>query len=351
MFFVRADGNAQMGAGHLMRCLTVAEEIKKKQAVTVLCGDTASASLAESLGFRAFVLGEIPFSPEEAQKICRLIQKLRDGKQAMAEDMLLADSYLLADGYVAALSGAVKVICFDDMAKQAYPHAWKIVNYNIFAHREQYEKLYEGISGGENGLPDFLLGASYIPLRPQFTGLHYRVRDRAGEMLITTGGGDEKNIAGEILRRLLSVSGLEEAVFHVVNGAFSPNYAELTELEQCDRRVKIHKNVENMAALMLRCDLAVTAGGTTVYELCAAGVPFVCFSYAENQKRLAAYMAELGMGAGDYTQAPETVLNNIAVSAGRLWADREARMRLSQKERELVDGQGSKRLAKAFLGE
>lgn len=350
MFFVRADGNAQMGAGHLMRCLTVAEEIKKKQAVTVLCGDTASASLAESLGFRAFVLGEIPFSPEEAQKICRLIQKLRDGKQAMAEDMLLADSYLLADGYVAALSGAVKVICFDDMAKQAYPHAWKIVNYNIFAQKEQYEKLY-GASGGENVQPEFLLGASYIPLRPQFTGLHYRVRDRAGEILITTGGGDEKNIAGEILRRLLSHSGLEEAVFHVVNGAFSPNYSRLKELEQCDKRVKIHKNVENMAALMLCCDLAVTAGGTTVYELCAAGVPFVCFSYAENQKRLGAYMAELGMGAGDYTQAPEKVLNNITAAAGRLWTDREARMRLSQKERELVDGQGSKRLAKAFLGE
>lgn len=78
MFYIRADGNAKTGAGHIMRCLTIAEEIKKKNAVTFLCADEASASLVKKNGFPCRVLGATPFSDEELSLIAAIIEESRE---------------------------------------------------------------------------------------------------------------------------------------------------------------------------------------------------------------------------------------------------------------------------------
>ncbi|MBQ7955119.1 MAG: UDP-2,4-diacetamido-2,4,6-trideoxy-beta-L-altropyranose hydrolase [Lachnospiraceae bacterium] len=339
MFFVRADGNAAIGAGHLMRCLTVAEEIKKKQDVCVLCGDEASAALAESYGYETKVLGELPFSVREAEKICGLLQGDK-------QDKLLVDSYLISKEYVSCLTQKAFVICFDDMADKILP-ADMVVNYNVFATKKRYHLLYEGVEKK----PEFLLGASYIPLREQFRGAKENVRWQFTDVLITTGGGDEKNHAGTILESLLKRKELENVTFHVVCGAFSPNYEKLTEVSENNGRVVLHKNVKDMAGLMQKCDGAVTAGGTTVYELCALGVPMVAFSYAENQKQLVSYLAKLdrGLGAGYLPDEPWEVIENIVCAVAEMATSASRRTELIKTEKSLVDGMGAVRLAGKFM--
>ena len=106
-----------------------------------------------------------------------------------------------------------------------------------------------------------------------------------------------------------------------------------------------------MAKLMLQCDLAVTAGGTTVYELCALGVPFVCFSYAENQEALTEYAGrqKIGLCAGKYHGDSAGTLDNIGNLVRRAAEDWQLRRQLSQRAKGLVDGLGAKRLAEGML--
>lgn len=115
-------------------------------------------------------------------------------------------------------------------------------------------------------------------------------------------------------------------------------------------RVKVHRQVTDMAGLMRGCDLAVTAGGTTVYELCALGVPFVCFSYAENQEALTAYVGQgdMGWNAGEFHHDPKGTLERIDSLVRQALARPGLRQRMSARARVLVDGRGAKRLAEAL---
>lgn len=75
-------------------------------------------------------------------------------------------------------------------------------------------------------------------------------------------------------------------------GRFNPNREKLEQYASEQNNVVLHCDVKDMAGLMTACQLAVTAGGTTIYELSVLGVPFVCFSYAENQEGLTEWLGK-----------------------------------------------------------
>lgn len=367
MLYVRADGSAKTGAGHLMRCLTVADEAAERSGVCFLCGDEASAAFAAGRGYEARVLSAEPFSAAEAEEICSLV----GGKRPV----LLADSYLITPTYVEALSACCDVALLDDMAAQPFFGARWIINYNFFADGDRYRRLY----GSRAVSPAFLLGAAYIPLRPQFrncrrdgreSGESFRgglQRDSKGgsqgcsrggalgeprRVLITAGGGDHRNITGAVLECLMREEKLKKTELHVICGAFSPNLDSVQHLARLRDMIYVHQNVQDMAGLMARCDAAVTAGGTTVYELCAVGVPFVAFSYADNQEALVRYAGTCGIGidAGDYRLETGEILRRIREGVVRLLdGDREAE-RFRRTAMEHVDGCGARRIIREIYG-
>lgn len=347
MLYVRADGSAKTGAGHLMRCLTVADEAAERSEVCFLCGDDASAAFAAGRGYVARVLSAEPFSAAEAGEICGLV--------GGEKPVLLADSYLITRAYVEKLSACCEVALLDDMAAQPFFGAHWIINYNFFADEDRYRQLY----GGRAVSPAFLLGAEYIPLRPQFRNCRRDGREGKGyslgeprRVLITAGGGDHRNITGAVLECLMREEKLKKTELHVICGAFSPNLDSVQHLARLRDMIYVHQNVQDMAGLMARCDAAVTAGGTTVYELCAVGVPFVAFSYADNQEALVRYAGACGIGidAGDYRLETGEVLRRIRDGVVRLLdGDREAeRFRRAAMER--VDGCGARRIIGEIYG-
>ena len=91
----------------------------------------------------------------------------------------------------------------------------------------------------------------------------------------------------------------------------------------------------------------MSAGGSTIYELCAAGVPFVCFSYAENQEALAEYIGanEIAKSAGAWHKDDRACREEIGRQFEELCADTALRQRISAMERKLIDGRGAERLA------
>ena len=328
---IRADGNADIGAGHLMRCLTIAEEIRERERVIFWCADEDSAAQVRSRGYEVLVLGT-----DYRDMLSEL--PLLEKAAGSGGKIFLVDSYYVSAEYLQALRAYGSVYLLEDVPG----NTWQvdgIINYNAFAGVEDYRKVY----GQSSRL---YIGAAYVPLRRQFTQRDYRVRGQVKELLITTGGGDRENIAGRILE---TIEGMDCKV-NVISGPYNPHGEWLNRYAASHPRVTVHRQVTEMAELMLRSDLAVTAGGTTIYELCALGVPFVCFSYAGNQEALTAYAGrqEIGLNAGKFHCDPKGTLECIGSLTRQAAADMELRRRISRRARAVVDGAGAKRLAAAL---
>lgn len=338
MYFVRADGNAKIGAGHMMRCLTIIEELVRltgaKDEILFVCADDASASLVRERGFRAKSLGTDYRDMESELPAWRALISEKE------VHTILVDSYYVTEIYLQKLREYGRLILLDDMQQKAFP-VDAIVNYNIFAREEQYRQLYS-----ENKV-EYYIGGSYVPVRPQFLNVEYCVTNRVSDVLITTGGGDVDNIAGAVLEAIYD----RKLNYHLITGKFNPHLEKLEQFALCCKNVHIYHDVKDMAGIMQKCDIAITAGGTTIYELSAIGVPFICFSYAENQEALTSYIGEYDIAcfAGAYHRAPKQVLERMAFLVSELCEDKKKRIMCNEKERKLIDGMGAERLARVML--
>ena len=396
MYYFRADGNAKIGAGHLMRCLTIAGALAEKcgttEEILFLCADEESAGLAERQGFRTRVLYtdyqkmetelgilvEIlkekvpgtecmkadPFPAEPKRETAETFfeQKAGEGAEAALmkrHNILVVDSYYVTEKYLKAVSRFASVLLLDDMGERAWP-VDGILNYNAFAEPEYYRSLYAAASKE----PLYGIGSSFVPLRSQFQNVPYKIRETVQNVLITTGGGDSDNIAGQIWENLYQ----EDVAYHVVIGRFNPYFswwdekaAECSKEPECpdagvmqDRkpgkaaacRLYLHTDVQDMAGLMAQCDLAVTAGGTTIYELAAVGVPFLCFSYAENQEALTEYIGrkQIAGYCGAWHKGKEAVLEALKTQMA-VCRSKAVREHMSWEEKRMTDGGGASRCA------
>lgn len=355
MYYFRADGNAVTGAGHLMRCLTIAEELKKlpkADEICFLCADEASAELVTQRGFAVRILHTDYRNMEEELPVLKEVF-------GSEEPVFLVDSYHVTDAYLEALRSYGRVYLMDDMGKKLYP-VDGVINYNAFADKTYYENLY----GGKKVI--LAIGSEYVPVRPQFMNVPYEVREQVKEVLITTGGGDHDNIAAAVYEAIRR----PDCHYHVIVGQFNQYFSRWKQLELENEQIHVHHNVTDMASLMRQCDLAVTAGGTTIYELAAIGVPFLCFSYAENQEALTAYIGRENIAGycGAYHLKPQETLNCMSRLAGLMCegvksegqdvgangaaelAGVALRRKMYQREKEMIDGLGAGRIAKLLTG-
>lgn len=329
--FVRADGNATIGIGHLMRTMAVTECLKEDMEILFLCAMEESASFVRSKGYRAIALNT---ELESMEAELPFLEEFFSGE--VQRGILLADSYCVTDHYLKALSQHCFVILFDDLGEHRYP-VDGLINYHCYVDRDWYGQNY--------GTELTLLGPSFVPLRREFGGARAKnASRRTRHVLLTTGGGDSTNIGGKILERIYR----EDMVFHWILGPFSPNFSWAQEFSKDKPGVMLEKNVVNMAELMAECDLCITAGGSTVYELCAMEVPMIVFSYARNQEKLTAFIGEnkCGLYAGAFDKAPDECLNLIEEQFHRLRKESDLRKALADRAKSLVDGKGSDRIAR-----
>ncbi|MCM1568069.1 MAG: UDP-2,4-diacetamido-2,4,6-trideoxy-beta-L-altropyranose hydrolase [Roseburia sp.] len=342
-FIFRADGNAEIGAGHLMRCLTIASALRERlctdEGICFVCADEGSGHFVRQRGFRVLLTGTD----------YRLMETELSFWEGFAEGMeaprcILIDSYYVTKDYIMALKQYGRTALLEDKGERALP-VELLINYHIYADRELYDKLYRGQA------VRLCLGAGYVPLREEFRKASYQIRDCVKDVLITTGGGDKDNIGGAVLKELISsASGI---TWHLVVGSFHPHLEELRQMEAQLSNVVIEQDVQHMAELMTKCDICVSAGGTTLYELAALGVPFICFSYAENQETLTEYIGahDIAGFAGAWHRDEGETLGNIRGFFLELLASLEKRSRYHKNERALIDGQGAGRIAKALAEE
>lgn len=338
MIWIRADAGKEIGTGHVMRCLSIASALKERgqEVLFVLADDEAAGLLAARR--QEYTVLHTAYSRME-EELSLLLPMLEEKRP----DLLLVDSYFVTPDYLWQVGNYTKTAYVDDTF--SFPHPVDVViNYNIYGDRLPYK---------EKALPrnkEFLLGCDYVPLRKEFGEKTYQVKEQAKDVLITTGGSDKYNLACRILEEALACSEIKSLTYHVISGAFNVNHEELQKLADRHPNVFLYRNVANMAELMEKCDIAVTAGGSTMYELCAVGVPIISFSFVDNQEKTVETFVEKGLVCygGNYLKEKNQMSARIA-EAIRYLKESGRRQAYSQREKSLVDGAGADRIAERLI--
>lgn len=335
---IRTDGNPDIATGHLMRCLSVAQALRDKEVpVFFAVADEVSAGLLRNFfrfeeEFPIYLLHTDYRCPEsEAAPLSSLFSKTAIGG-------ILVDSYFITPAYLEMLKDKAGTAYIDDLYSFDYP-VDLLINYDAVVPSAFYHKAERT-----------LFGLAYTPLRKQFAGIRPLVRPRVKEVLISTGGTDPCRLAESLVSLLLNSPESRDWCCHVLAGPMHPGREALEQLALSHPGLILHGHEEQMAALMQRCDLAVSAAGTTLCELCAAGVPSVSFTMADNQL-VTARQLEASAAipyAGDVRTA-ENLPSVLCRTLYRLASDYEGRKSQSSSMHRLIDGNGAVRIADALI--
>ncbi len=386
LIYLRTDGNKNIASGHLTRCLSLALACRQLgMDVHFLVSDEESLSLLQSI-WESWAKTEEkirePFTLQTAFAVTKLKTASYDclekelpeltallsapvcgafsSANASSENdicvtskrpVLLIDSYYVTEAYLSALKPFAAIAYLDDLRLFDYP-VDLLVNYDVIPKSEL--PAYRAACQNAGRL---LLGAAYTPLRSQFQGKQITIKKHVGNILITTGGSDPYHFCLSFIHKLKILNSenpriFSDTVFHIIIGKLNDDkdalYARARELPF----LKLHENVSDMAALMLGCDFAVSAAGTTLYELCALGVPSVSFTMADNQTASAKAFADAGAipFAGDIRENPDEVLAMILGLIKDFHDGNSYHRRKSAQTamRRLVDGSGALRIAQAL---
>lgn len=343
MYIIRADGNAAVGMGHVMRCLSIADAMKEagiEPLFMTACADCIS--MIKNRGYQTYLL-HTDYQNMEAE--LPIIQGYLQGQEK--SHVILVDSYQVTWQYYLGLKELAKVACLEDMG-QSYP-VDLLINYNIYAPALLYDNKI---------VQEALLGTKYQPLRKEFQkDAAVEIKRKITNVMITTGGNDPYFAAQSITDAFLADKKLQAAglVYHIISGPFNIHAQDLHRLYDEEPCVVIQEHVTCMKDIMEQCDVVISAAGSTIYEVCALGIPLIAFYYAENQRQGAEALAQRThvINCGNYAQKPHETVQAAQEALLRCVEEDKYRYCLQQEERRLVDGAGAARIAQALkqLGE
>jgi len=276
LLLIRADASADIGTGHVMRCLALAQAWQDAGGPVLFLAALIPSQLAARLQREnvAFIqLNAARGSAEDAAETTRIAQE-------RGAAWVVLDGYSFDAAYAAVLrSAGLRLLAIDDMAHlDRYP-VDVLLNQNLSADAA----LYAGKVGPETAL---LLGPRYSVLRREFRLATPRT-PRSGRsnlrVLVSFGGGDAENFTSTVLRNL-AASNQRALEVVALAGAANPHVSGLKQLAgtlpfHCELRV----NESNVASVMAWADGAITAAGSTVWELAAMQLPALIGAHEENQ--------------------------------------------------------------------
>lgn len=340
MLYIRADANDTIASGHIMRCLSIAQALRSLgEESTFIIADMKAVFLLEEKEF-SYICLDCDWQDKEGEleTLLSVIEKNKIKK-------ILIDSYQITDQYLAKLKKAVTVCYIDDL-NISPEFVDVLICYSIIYEQMNYGKGYKGAT-------KLLLGPRYTPLRQEFIDKYHAVKPVAENVLLTTGGSDPCHVSLAFLRECIKRKDMWGLQYHVIVGGFyEPSLkADLVQLQSRYPNIFLYENISNMADVMSICDLAISAGGSTLLELCACGVPTICFAFADNQVESAKYLKNHGVldYVGDAREefcGMTEVVRLLVDGINRLINEKSLRKMISAEMKKITDGMGALRIAK-----
>ncbi|MEJ0066664.1 MAG: UDP-2,4-diacetamido-2,4,6-trideoxy-beta-L-altropyranose hydrolase [Caulobacteraceae bacterium] len=282
-----ADAGAEVGGGHVMRCLTLAGALTERGAECAFVESRAAAPILRRFGWPAQTL----LAMADAQELPDLVRFGRDFADLFQADMVVVDHYKMGAAEETELRGPHRrIVVVDDLADRE--HASDVlIDPGFGRRRDHYADFVR-----ENCLT--MIGPSHALVRPEFAqarprALSRRARhDPVRRVLVSFGLTDVGGITGRAVAALADRIG--DARLDVALGPGAPSLGALAALAEQDRRIHLHVDVQDMVALAAEADAALGAGGSSVWERACLGLPTATVVLADNQAEMIARLAQAG---------------------------------------------------------
>lgn len=337
---IRADASTRIGTGHIMRCIALAQAWQDQG------GNVTFLSHCDSKALRQRIIDEgLGFIPIEKPHpdVHDLDYTLETFKQFKAQNSelktwVILDGYHFTSDYQEEIRKAgYGVLVLDDYNHLPHYHADILLNQNIHGPKLSY-------SSDENTVQ--LLGCKYVLLRREFLrykGLRKKVPERARKILITLGGVPPGGIMEKVVRVVNRLSEPELDVQVLLGQACVEVEWLKKQFDSSIFRVRLLRFVKHMPSLMAWADFAISAGGSTCFELAFMQVPFAVIPITKNQEEETALLDKSKV-AVDLKSFEWVDIAAVADILKNLLHNARKRRRLISRGREIIDGKGMERI-------
>jgi len=335
-----ADSGPEVGGGHIMRCLTLAEALRDLGAACAFVATPAAGKVLD--GFAGPQVERLPADAADVQALALQAEVLARDWRA---EVVVVDHYGLTAYHETRLrTTGRRIVVLDDLARR--PHDCDLLMDSALGRTAQDYRLL--LASGAM----VLTGPEYALLRPEFAAARDRTlaRRRDGgplqRLLISLGLTDLFGITGRVVNLIRPA--LDAIEVDVVLGADAPSLTWLKRLAADDPHIRLHVGSLEMARLIGDADMAIGAGGSSTWERACLGLASIDLVLADNQKALA-----LDLDRADATLAidvrGEGFAKRMMTAFARLSGDEALRARLSSNSAALCDGLGARRTAEAIM--
>ncbi|UCV27634.1 UDP-2,4-diacetamido-2,4,6-trideoxy-beta-L-altropyranose hydrolase [Ferribacterium limneticum] len=338
-FLIRADSSTNIGAGHVVRCATLAGQLRLSGHDTTFLSRRCPGNLNDWLSAAGHKVLALPSEWHDEQADAAASLNLL-GEEDF--DGLVVDHYHLDTAWEKQLANrARRTMAIDDLAR---PHAVDLLLDQNFPN--QVQARYQQVVPATCRL---LLGPAYALVRPEFAASRpaalARRRGQLERLLVCMGGCDAENETTKVLAGIAQ-SRQRDLAIDVVIGAGNPHRAVVEAACLKLPRVLLHVQTNRMAELMVAADCAITAGGSTTWERCTLGLPGLVTTVADNQIEIARAVHD-ARGHDLLGWYADLAPWNYALALDNLTADHL--YRLSAAAATICDGQGAARVATCLI--
>ena len=356
LFVIRVDSSQQIGSGHVMRCLMLAETLRDSGVDIEFVTRDHPGNLNEHIigkGFKTHLLPNQEMSESQQnlsgyeQWLC--VPQALDAAQTIevveGKDpyWMIIDHYALDCEWEEKLRPHTRrIMVIDDLANRKHD-CDLLLDQNYIHDQHRYDELL---------LPEALrlLGPKYALLRKDFaTNNTSSIQNQHGinRVLIFFGGYDPDNLTSTAIKALKHPD-LQHLWVDVIVGSANPHIVEVREQVDDHPNAQLHIQIENIAELMAKADIALGAGGSTTWERMAIGLPSIVVTIEENQIAYTRDLEQDGyiqwLGNGD--QVDE---HDISGAILRTIENPHQLQEQSRKGRRLVDGMGAQIVSRIMI--
>lgn len=349
---IRTDASVQIGTGHVMRCLTLAHELRRHGTETVFVCREFAGNLCGYIEEKGYVAHRLPVSDAPAQDVetnlkhsawlgadwqadARQVEEIIK-RLAAPLDWLVVDHYALDERWEGYLRPYVKkIMVIDDLADR--PHDCDLLlDQNFY---ENLENRYDRLVPPQCKK---LLGPKHALLRPEFREARKKLRKRDGHVrriMVFFGGSDPSNETTKALEAIRMLNRPDISV-DVVVGSTNPNKDKINKLCASITNVTYHCQVSNMAKLMADADLFIGGGGSTMWERCCLGLPGLIMAVASNQDAIAVGCDQVGIGIY-INKSNDISPHQIQIEIEKMFLNQTTMINMEKKSANIVDGKGA----------
>lgn len=327
---LRADASPIQGTGHVMRCLTLSEELLRRGHEVILFTNESGVPWLQEIISNSNVIIEITQQHELEIENCLEHEP----------DWVVIDSYEISAATISQLSTHVRVLAIVDGDTRGID-ATMYLDHNLGA-----EKAIWPIDSGQK----MLAGSKYALIRDsilsQKRSRPWQFQHEVPHIVAVMGGSDPTGSIVSVAQALADISDLSTATI-VVNPQWQDDVSSALEGES---HVRVISPTPNLSELIGFADIAISASGTSAWELCTLGIPSLLVAVVDNQRESLAQLVEERLVMGiDASRGGSTELStDIARMVSELISTPQLRRNLSDNCLAIFDGLGKKRIVDAM---